>query len=450
MALSSAVVWEVRNGGSDTNGGGFKAGASGTDWSQQDSAQYSVTDGVTAGTTTITSATANFGTDVVGNLIYVQGGTGSVTAGWYEITARTNSTTITVDRSTGLTAGTGVTLNIGGALASPGLAFAKSVSGNTIYLKYSATPYTISTSTAGSGGPLKYIQDQNFIGYDTTRSLSNTDANRPTIKAGVNSISILTGVDAFSRRNRFRNFILDGDQPTRSSVNGFYGLSAGGDQAYAELVKVVNCTTGFHTVSHCFRCEAASCTDGFNSCTVHTACISRSNSGRGYRGQGGQVYMLCLAYSNTGVGFDTEAFGGTFINCTSVSNGSHGFNTQNDSRTQGYSVNSIAVGNGGYGWNSGSGHTLKSCASKSNTGGRTSGSPQDLDAVTLTVDPFTNSGSSDFSLNNTAGGGADCRAAGFPGVFPGGLTTGYLDIGAVQHQDSGGGGGSSSPYIIGS
>ena len=64
MALSANTVLEVRNGGSDTNGGGFVTGAAGTDWSQQDAAQYSVTDGVTAGTTTITSATANFGTDV--------------------------------------------------------------------------------------------------------------------------------------------------------------------------------------------------------------------------------------------------------------------------------------------------------------------------------------------------------------------------------------------------
>ena len=83
MAIGAACVWEVRTTGNDTNGGGYAGG--GTDWSQQDSAQYSVTDGVTAGTTTITSATANFGTDVVGNVMYVQGGTGSVTAGWYQI-----------------------------------------------------------------------------------------------------------------------------------------------------------------------------------------------------------------------------------------------------------------------------------------------------------------------------------------------------------------------------
>src|ERR1043166_7369624 len=117
MALSANTVFEVRNGGSDTNGGGWVTGSSasgGTDWSQQTAAQYSVTDGVTAGSTVITSATAAFGTDVVGNIIYVQGGTGAVSSGWYQIISRTSSTTITVDRLTGLTSGTGVTLKIGG------------------------------------------------------------------------------------------------------------------------------------------------------------------------------------------------------------------------------------------------------------------------------------------------------------------------------------------------
>src|SRR5262249_43334312 len=133
MALNAAIEWELRpTNGSDTNGGGWKRGASGTDWSQQNAAQYSVTDAVTNGTTTITSATANFGTDVVGNVLYIQGGTGSITAGWYEITSRTNTTTIVVDRSTGLTTGTGATLNIGGALKTLGQAMTNWVASNTI------------------------------------------------------------------------------------------------------------------------------------------------------------------------------------------------------------------------------------------------------------------------------------------------------------------------------
>ena len=76
MALSASTQIEIRSGGSDTNGGGYVSG--GTDWSLFDSPQYSVTTGTTFGTTTINSSTANFGTDVVGNLISVSGGTGSI------------------------------------------------------------------------------------------------------------------------------------------------------------------------------------------------------------------------------------------------------------------------------------------------------------------------------------------------------------------------------------
>lgn len=49
--------------------------------------------------------------------------------------------------------------------------------------------------------------------------------------------------------------------------------------------------------------------------------------------------------------------------------------------------------------------------------------------VTLTADPYTDSANDDYSLNNTAGGGAACRGAG----------PNNLDIGYHQHADVGGG-----------
>src|ERR1700693_2557717 len=114
MSLSASTVWEVRPGvGSDTNGGGYVTGAGGTDYSQQNSknssgSNISTTDGVGAGSTTITSALAAFTSAIVGNIIYFDGA-------WYEVVTFSNSTTIIVDRNT--TSGSGKTLNIGGALA---------------------------------------------------------------------------------------------------------------------------------------------------------------------------------------------------------------------------------------------------------------------------------------------------------------------------------------------
>ena len=49
---------------------------------------------------------------------------------------------------------------------------------------------------------------------------------------------------------------------------------------------------------------------------------------------------------------------------------------------------------------------------------------------------FTNAAGGDFSISSTS----PAKAAGFPGTFLGG-STGYLDIGAVQRQESSGGGG---------
>ena len=69
MALSVSQVWEIRTTGSDTNGGGFHAGASGTDYSQQAAAQVTVADAVANGTTTLTSVTASFTAAHVGNLV---------------------------------------------------------------------------------------------------------------------------------------------------------------------------------------------------------------------------------------------------------------------------------------------------------------------------------------------------------------------------------------------
>lgn len=59
-------------------------------------------------------------------------------------------------------------------------------------------------------------------------------------------------------------------------------------------------------------------------------------------------------------------------------------------------------------------------------------------ATELTTDPlFTNAAGGDFSLGSTS----PAKATGFPGAFLGG-PTGYLDMGAVQRQESAAGGGS--------
>lgn len=62
----------------------------------------------------------------------------------------------------------------------------------------------------------------------------------------------------------------------------------------------------------------------------------------------------------------------------------------------------------------------------------------------LTSDPlFNNAASGDFSLSSSS----PAKAAGYPGVFLGG-STGYLDIGAVQRQETSSGGSFARTFVI--
>jgi hypothetical protein len=450
MALSANTVWEVRSSGADTNGGGFVTGASGTDWSQQDAAQYSVTDAVTNGTTTITSATANFGTDVVGNILYIQGGTAPITAGWYQITARTNSTTITVDRSTGLTAGTGATLKIGGALLTLSKAFAVWTTSNTVYVKNGS--YSIATGlNAGSVNILPNSIPNRVIGYDATRDDYPTGSARPTFTASA-AIDMLS-TDA---NMEVSGIILDAN----STANRCFYVVNGNPERGPRFVncKALNFkVSGFQNTAgggvH-IACEAtggnSGATGAFYNTAYHFACYAHDNICHGFRNP--QVCIGCIADTNTGAStdgfnFDDNALSGCLVlNCVAYNNGRSGL--RNHGTYQAVSIfGSIFSQNTAYGISAGLAFrahlTINYNAFYSNTSGPRNNYTAGPNDVTLTGDPFTNAAAGDFSLNNTAGAGAACRAAGFPGVFPGGLTTGYLDIGAVQHQDAGGGGGRS-------
>ena len=124
-------------------------------------------------------------------------------------------------------------------------------------------------------------------------------------------------------------------------------------------------------------------------------------------------------------------------NCVSYGNGRDGFRV-----TTSYACilcDCVSEGNGAYGINVGSmvyRNIIVNCATYLNTSGAINGTPIYVNAnVTGTASFFADAAGGDFSLNNESGGGALLRSAGIPGVFPGGLTTGYLDIGAAQHAD---------------
>src|ERR1019366_10060543 len=100
----------------DTNGGAFDPSvvSPGTDYSQQNSAQYSGTDGTAASTAAFTSASHSFVSADVGNLVNIASGSG-FTAGFYTIVSVATGIA-TLDRSPG--AGTGAHYAGGGGLGS--------------------------------------------------------------------------------------------------------------------------------------------------------------------------------------------------------------------------------------------------------------------------------------------------------------------------------------------
>ena len=440
MAIGSTCVWEVRTTGSDTNGGGYTSG--GTDWSQQDAAQYSVTDGVTAGTTTITSATASFGTDVVGNVMYVQGGTGAVTAGWYQIISRTDATTIVVDRSTGLTAGTGVTLKIGGALASPGVAASVIVAGNTMYIK--SGTYTISSTTANvANGRVSISLGQGsstpttIKGYGTTREDFGT---APLLQAA-SPFASQTILTSLGNHARVENLNIDG-----ASLTSTTGISVNGINSSIHRIQVRNTTaTGISAVLATY-CYATGCsgTAAINAKTAYR-CVAISNSITGFSStDDGQRYQ-CISASNTGGsshGFNQSAGGSVCVNCLAYGNGGNGLNA--GALRGGIFVNCISYGNTGWGLaGSNSGWTINKCAFGSNTSGAIqAASTIQIDNITLTADPFVAAGSANFALNATAGGGALLRDLGLDFPLSGfTTTTGYMAVGPVETATSSGSGG---------
>ena len=63
--------------------------------------------------------------------------------------------------------------------------------------------------------------------------------------------------------------------------------------------------------------------------------------------------------------------------------------------------------------------------------------------LTLDIAPGTNATADkvwEITIGGNFGVGTNMKAVGFPGEFPAGLSTGYMDIGAVQRQEAGGGG----------
>jgi hypothetical protein len=465
MALSPLMVWEVQTGGNDGNGGGFKDGASGTDYSLD---AGSVAAGKHSGADLTMHATMNtkvlpvvagVGADDVGNVVNITAGTGW-TAGRYEITAQ-DGTYWTLDRSPCAAGSANLgTYVMGGALASPGMAGGAKVAGNDVWIK--AGTYTIASTTANvstgvvndTTGGVDPTNISRWEGYQTTRGDKGT---KPVLQVAASGVTSVTVCKMNAGHLTMDTLKVDGQG--KSAITGF-------DMAVSYQrglrLQAVGCTvygfalSGGGVYSFYWKCSASGCsgTAGFQGGTSHTfvACESYDNTCHGFRAEGNSIYVRCLSYRNRGSGvngFDCVSIGYRAIGCAAFYNQNDGFNLDGNA---GYSTliqDCLSVSNGGEGFGTDGvkgGAVIVNCAGYNNTGGNYSATnlKDVVGFVALSGDPFTSAststaGAADFSLNATAGAGASCRAAGM-GTFPSGGTVGYPDIGAAQHADPAGGG----------
>lgn len=442
MAIPTDTVWEVRTTGSDTAcGGGFapsKKGATGVNYSQQDSVQTTISAVLSAvGTTTLTATGSPFTNLHLGNLIQITGGT--LTSGFYCIQGFTDANNVVLDRSPGT--GTLSTGYIGGALANPGTVSGKMVGGNKAWIK--SGTYTINSSSNNVPGgvvalPAGVNNSQTaMLGYGTTRG----DSGRPLFQA-----SSITSASIFNCTNQgifISNIMIDG--AGLSPLRGF-NLNASGGIAFN--CKATNFTNGAFVTGAFYFCEASGCTTVavFNTAALCFGCYSHDNNHYGFSEC--QTCIFCISANNTGgtyYGFYRSAASGYYSNCIAIGNAGSGF--YSDAFVAGTEIiNCIAWANGGYGIEAfyTDFFVVYNFAAGGNTSGNFIAQPSSAanlsGVVTLSRNPFNNSASKDFSLNTFVDGGGLCRSKGISvPTLAGILNASFQDIGACQHADYVGG-----------
>lgn len=403
------------------------AGTWSIDYSQQNSAAFSLTGMTTSGATAVL-LTASATLSMVGNFIQITGGTLFLT-GIYAIQSVSAGTSLTLNATCTSGIGAAGAGGVGGALKTLGGAGLVAVSSNRIWQQYNASPYLVTSSTANvAAGLISGLFRGAIIGYNTNRFLGNSDANRPTNKAsGIASVNMLTPSGPIV----LRNIILDGNSLT--GMQGFRGAGASTILFRCDALNFKN--SGFFNCGTLYECFANNCVTAaaFLTCTLAKWCAAIGSTS--VPGFSGVNCDSCVA-SGGGTGF-TAATSNQYINCTSFGNSSEGFKFQTDNVS---AVNCISYGNTGVGFNANASTipTVETCAAGSNSTNFDSALYVINNEITLTANPFANSGATitvltdvwaAFALNSTAGGGASCRAAGL---------LAYEDLGAVQHQDSGG------------
>lgn len=186
----------------------LSGGTFGVDYSQTDTANSSITDAVSVGSSvTLTSLTAPWTPVSVGNFFHLTTtGTGAFgLIGWYEIVTYTSAGQVTTDRTTNngtaLASGTGQT---GGAGRLNGLEDAFNImlpSASKVFVKNGT--YTFSGSVSTNTTNSTSTNASYYVGYNSIRGDTATGSNRPIFALGANFLT-------YSQDQMLSNIIITG------------------------------------------------------------------------------------------------------------------------------------------------------------------------------------------------------------------------------------------------
>lgn len=441
-ALSASIVWEVRLTGASANGGGFKSGASGTDYSQQNAAQVAYTDLVIGNPTTtdLTSAANPFTAVAVGNIINITGGTG-FTTGRYEVVSVAGNVA-TMDRAVGTAGSTSGTGNLGGAVVSPNNIASTVVAGNTIWIKSGSYNETWTLSVDGTtANPIAWK------GYNLSRGDNPTGTDRPLVDGQSVRANCIVVTDVNINEFwylRFANATGDGISQAngtggntkwywcKSSNNGGAGASLARDHRlyFCEINNNSNKgVVGGNIRSREYRYNY-----------VH----DNTSNGFYHASGGNEDFYYNIIETNTGHGIflgggvNTDAILGNIIyNNTGV--GTDGINDSNANPGQWarYWVNNISINNGRYGFNQTANQILffnYNLYSGNGTAGLNNITAGANDVTT--APSFTDIVNGDF----TYASGSSGIGVGFPSSMPGAIGTYKWNIGIDQDDNVTGGG----------
>lgn len=429
MSVGSSAVFEVRPAtGNNLNGAGFDAGlaGAGTDYSQQATAQLSLTDLTTVGVSaTVSSVTGGFTSAMVGNGFYIASGT-NFTPGFYFIKTFTNTNTVILDRNCATGAGLGGSGKVGGATASisqQGAPLgAAAVGGNIVWIKNEAWSEQASITVSGS----TTNGDIRFVGYNTARGDNPQNANRP----NNNRAGGAGGIQANVSRVQFENIIV-------SNSSGI-GFDSTGQINCLNCRSTGNSSHGFNIGGAMGFCDSdGNLGNGINLTGTYFG-IGNYSTGNLGNGLAGSTFTFTAIFNifafnlSAGINFTTGT--ATIRNNTCHSNGIFGANDGLVCTTPGSKTiitNNIFSNNTRYGVNvtNGLGVYWDYNDYFSNTTADRNGSA--TGANDLAIDPqYKNASGGDYRI------GVNLKGKGTPHAFPSiALTVSYMDIGAVQRQE---------------